>query len=208
MQSSLVRAVHGLNRPIRPVCAGGTPACVRQRPERTLPYQLIEEQLPELSILPAALGSEVPSFVEQEFDARTARGRLDRGFPRVWRKPVGMVCRVQSAGKPVSPCTRAWPLDARCRRRAHVRAPRNLNRECTHRSRRLTGHLAVEIPWRRALRACRPGGWAPRRPRCAPWPGPGNAPDPSSPPSSHKACRPLARPACRQKRPAPVLSGG
>jgi len=62
---------------------GKSPICVRHRPERTLLYQIIEEYLPEFRANLAQKGIELPDFVEREFDAYLACGRLEHGFLRV-----------------------------------------------------------------------------------------------------------------------------
>jgi len=61
----------------------GAPVYVRHRPERTLLYQIVEEYLPEFRAHLAQRGVALPDFVEQEFDAYLACGRLEHGFLRV-----------------------------------------------------------------------------------------------------------------------------
>jgi ribosomal protein S27E len=61
----------------------GAPVYVRHRPERTLLYQIVEEYLPEFRAHLVQKGIELPEFVEQEFDAYLACGRLEHGFLRV-----------------------------------------------------------------------------------------------------------------------------
>jgi ribosomal protein S27E len=61
----------------------GAPVYVRHRPERTLLYQIVEEYLPEFRAHLAQKGVTLPDFVEQEFDAYLACGRLEHGFLRV-----------------------------------------------------------------------------------------------------------------------------
>lgn len=61
----------------------GAPVYVRHRPERTLLYQIVEEYLPEFRAHLAQKGVALPDFVEREFDAYLACGRLEHGFLRV-----------------------------------------------------------------------------------------------------------------------------
>ena len=59
------------------------PVYARHRPERTLLYQLTEEYYPALKAHLAARSSTLPAYVEQEFEAYLACGRLEHGFLRV-----------------------------------------------------------------------------------------------------------------------------
>ena len=52
----------------------------RNRPERTLLYQLVEELYPAFKAHLAAQGSALPEYVEREFDESPRCGRLERGF--------------------------------------------------------------------------------------------------------------------------------
>jgi hypothetical protein len=49
---------------------------VRQRPERTLLYQLVEEYYPAFKAYLAAQDSALPVYVEQEFEDFLKCGRL------------------------------------------------------------------------------------------------------------------------------------
>ena len=62
---------------------GGAPPYVRHRPERTLLYQIVEEYYPAFKAHLAAQGTTLPTYVEQEFEAYLACGRLEHGFLRV-----------------------------------------------------------------------------------------------------------------------------
>ena len=55
----------------------------RHRPERTLLYQLVQEYYPAFKAHLADQGSELPGYVEQEFDDYLRCGRLEHGFLRV-----------------------------------------------------------------------------------------------------------------------------
>ena len=55
----------------------------RQRPERTLLYQLVEEHYPAFNAHLAAQGSALPGYVEREFEGYLKCGRLEHGFLRV-----------------------------------------------------------------------------------------------------------------------------
>jgi hypothetical protein len=55
----------------------------RHRPERTLLYQLVEEYYPAFKAQLAAQGTELPAYVEREFEAYLECGRLEHGFLRV-----------------------------------------------------------------------------------------------------------------------------
>ena len=59
------------------------PPYVRHRPERTLLYQLIEEHYPSFKAHLAAQGTDVPGYVQQEFEEYLKCGCLDHGFLRV-----------------------------------------------------------------------------------------------------------------------------
>jgi hypothetical protein len=51
----------------------------RHRPERTLLYQLVEEYYPAFKAQLAAQGTELPAYVEREFEAYLECGRLEHG---------------------------------------------------------------------------------------------------------------------------------
>jgi hypothetical protein len=55
----------------------------RHRPERTLFYQIVEEYYPAFKARLAAQGTELPGYVEREFDEYLKCGRLEQGFLRV-----------------------------------------------------------------------------------------------------------------------------
>lgn len=61
----------------------GAPLYVRHRPERTLLYQLVEEYYPAFQAHLAAQGTDLPGYVQQEFEAYLKCGRLEHGFLRV-----------------------------------------------------------------------------------------------------------------------------
>ncbi len=68
----------------REVTSGGSaPTYVRHRPERTLLYQLVEEYYPAFKAHLAAQGTDLPGYVEQEFEDYLKCGRLEHGFLRV-----------------------------------------------------------------------------------------------------------------------------
>ena len=56
---------------------------MRHRPERTLLYQLVEEYYPAFKAHLAAEGTDLPGYVQQEFDEYLKCGRLEQGFLRV-----------------------------------------------------------------------------------------------------------------------------
>jgi hypothetical protein len=62
--------------------AGGS-AYERHRPERTLVYQLVQEYYPALKAQQATQGTELPSYVQREFEAYFNCGGLERGFLRL-----------------------------------------------------------------------------------------------------------------------------
>jgi hypothetical protein len=62
---------------------GGAQPYVRHRPEQTLLYQLVRDNYPALKAHLAAQGATLPCYVEQEFEAYLACGRLEHGFLRV-----------------------------------------------------------------------------------------------------------------------------
>ena len=62
--------------------AGGS-VYERHRPERTLLYQLVEEYYPALKAQLAAQGTELPEYVQREFEDYLKCGRLEHGFLRV-----------------------------------------------------------------------------------------------------------------------------
>ena len=55
----------------------------RHRPERILLYQLIQEYYPALQAQLAVQGTELPAYVQREFEVYLECGRLERGFVRV-----------------------------------------------------------------------------------------------------------------------------
>jgi len=55
----------------------------RQRPERTLLYQLVQECYPAFKAHLAAQGTVLPGYVEREFEDYLKCGRLEHGFLRV-----------------------------------------------------------------------------------------------------------------------------
>jgi hypothetical protein len=55
---------------------------VRHRAERTLPYQLVGEYYPAFKAHLAAQGTDLPGYVQQEFDDYLKCGRLGHGFLR------------------------------------------------------------------------------------------------------------------------------
>ncbi len=55
----------------------------RHRPERTLLYQLIQAYYPALQAQLAVQGTELPAYVQREFEAYLECGRLELGFLRV-----------------------------------------------------------------------------------------------------------------------------
>jgi hypothetical protein len=61
----------------------GASPYVRHRPERTLLYQFVEEYYPAFKAHLAAQGTDLPGYVEQEFEAYLKCGRLEYGFLRV-----------------------------------------------------------------------------------------------------------------------------
>jgi hypothetical protein len=62
---------------------GSAPPYVRHRPERTLLYQLVEEYYPAFKAHLAAQGTDLPGYVQQEFEGYLKCGRLEHGFLRV-----------------------------------------------------------------------------------------------------------------------------
>ena len=61
----------------------GARVYVRDRPERTLLYQLVEEYYPAFKAHLQAQGSDLPRYVEKEFEDYLKCGRLEHGFLRV-----------------------------------------------------------------------------------------------------------------------------
>ena len=59
------------------------PPYVRHRPERTLLYQLVEEYYPAFKAHLAGRGTDLPGYIEQEFEEYLKCGRLEHGFLRV-----------------------------------------------------------------------------------------------------------------------------
>ena len=55
----------------------GAPPYVRHRPEQTFLYQLVEEYYPAFNAHLAAQGTDLPGYVEQEFDDYLECGRLE-----------------------------------------------------------------------------------------------------------------------------------
>ena len=55
----------------------------RHRPEQTLLYQLVEEYYPAFVAQLAAQGTELPEYVQREFEDYLKCGRLEGGFLRV-----------------------------------------------------------------------------------------------------------------------------
>ena len=65
---------------IRPTSSAGSSRYERHRPERTLLYQLIQEYYPALQAQLAVQGTELPAYVQREFEAYLECGRLaERG---------------------------------------------------------------------------------------------------------------------------------
>ena len=62
---------------------GSAPPYVRHRPERTLLYQLVEEYYPAFKAHLAVQGTDLPGYVQQEFEEYLKCGRLKHGFLRV-----------------------------------------------------------------------------------------------------------------------------
>jgi len=62
---------------------GGVVRYERHHPEHTLLYQLVEEYYPALKAQLAAQGTELPAYVQREFEAYLNCGRLERGFLRL-----------------------------------------------------------------------------------------------------------------------------
>jgi hypothetical protein len=61
----------------------GAPHYERRRPERIVPYQLVEEYYPVFEAQWAAEGSVLPDYIRQEFDENLKYGPLELGFLRV-----------------------------------------------------------------------------------------------------------------------------
>ena len=55
----------------------------RHRPEQTLLYQIVEEYYPAFTAHLAEQGTELPGYVQREFEDFLKCGRLDHGFLRV-----------------------------------------------------------------------------------------------------------------------------
>ncbi len=60
----------------REASPGGGVRYQRHRPERTLLYQLVEEYYPALKAQLVAQGTELPAYVQREFEAYLECGRL------------------------------------------------------------------------------------------------------------------------------------
>ena len=58
---------------------GSAPPYVRHRPERTLLYQIVDEDYPAFKAHLAAQGNALPGDVEQEFEEYLKCGRLEHG---------------------------------------------------------------------------------------------------------------------------------
>ncbi len=61
----------------------GAPPYVRHRAERTLLYQLVEEYYPAFKAHLAAQGTDLPGYVQQQFEDYLKCGRLEHSFLRV-----------------------------------------------------------------------------------------------------------------------------
>ena len=61
---------------------GGAPSYVRHRPEPTLLYRLVEEYYPSFKAHLAVQGTDLPGYVEQEFEDYLKCGRLGRYLER------------------------------------------------------------------------------------------------------------------------------
>ena len=61
----------------------GAPVYERRGPERTLHYQLVKEYCPAFVSHLAAQGTDLPGYVEREFEDYLKRGRLEHAFLRV-----------------------------------------------------------------------------------------------------------------------------
>ncbi len=61
----------------------GAPPYVRHSPERTLLFQLVEEYYPAIKAHLAAQGTDLPGYVQQEFEDYLKSRRLEHGFLRV-----------------------------------------------------------------------------------------------------------------------------
>ena len=59
----------------------------RHRPETTLLYQLVAQYYPQFQALMARQETPLPGFIQQEFEAYLACGRLEHGFLRVRCEP-------------------------------------------------------------------------------------------------------------------------
>ena len=55
------------------------PLYTRHRPERALPYQLVEEHYPAFKAHLVAQGSALPRYIERELDEYLKCGRLEHG---------------------------------------------------------------------------------------------------------------------------------
>jgi ribosomal protein S27E len=75
------------------------PGYARHRPEKTLPYQLVEQHYPTFREMRSMAGRSRPGCIEQEFDAYLKCGRLEEGFLRVRcehchaERPVAFSCK-------------------------------------------------------------------------------------------------------------------
>ena len=61
----------------------GSSAYVRHCPERTLLYQIVEEDYPAFKAHLASQGADLPAYVAQELEAYLECGRLEHGFLRM-----------------------------------------------------------------------------------------------------------------------------
>jgi len=68
---------------LRKESAISLPHYVRQKPEQTLLYQIIEQHYPAFISLMEQQGRSLPFYVRQEFDDYLKCGRLEHGFIRV-----------------------------------------------------------------------------------------------------------------------------
>ncbi len=61
----------------------GAPPYERHRPEHTLLYRIVEEYYPAFKAHLVSQGTDLPGYVEQEFEDYLKCGRLEHGFLRV-----------------------------------------------------------------------------------------------------------------------------
>ena len=93
---------------------GSAPPYVRHRPERTLLYQLVEEYYPAFKAHLAVQGTDLPGYVEQEFEDYLKCGRLEHGFLRVrcdtcHAEHSGLPSAARSAASVPAAARDAWP---------------------------------------------------------------------------------------------------